>query len=53
MERNSTVVKNVLSVAHFAVCNPVNPWSGQLSEPGPCDCKNLKLELFWLHGELL
>lgn len=49
MERNSSLnplwLKR-LSFAHFTkICNHVNPLPGQLSEPGQCNCKNLKAEL--------
>lgn len=55
MERNislSPLWLKCLSFAHFTkICNHVNPLQGQLSEPGPCNCKNLKLELCQFHGE--
>lgn len=55
MERNISLNPpwlKCLSFAHFTkICNHVNPLLGQLSEPGPCSCKNSKSELCQIPGE--
>lgn len=55
MERNSSLNPlwlKCLSFAHFTkICNHVNPLPGQLSEPGQCNCKNVKAELCPCCGE--
>lgn len=55
MERNSSLNPlwlKCLSFAHFTkISNHVNPLPGQLSEPGQCNCKNLKPGLCPCCGE--